>query len=227
MKKLLIFGTIIIITGTAIFFTCYRNKEKNIVISEKDLIEDKIDNKNIIDNENKENENSLTSKENEKDKSSVESKKEVKETKEEVKTNNTTISEKKDESKKTEIVTKKEEEKTEPVKEIVPEEKQESKNDIPQEKPKESCGIYQSITNCKVDYDSSSVCYTAGDKLMEMYLNDWMDYNDQNPNNKLPREIQNTECYSVDTDNGVKWFLLVVCTNGSCSKNYKSLYLGK
>ena len=41
------------------------------------------------------------------------------------------------------------------------------------------------------------------------------------------KEIQNTECYSVDTDNGVKWFLLVVCYNNHCSQNYKSIYLGK
>ena len=93
-------------------------------------------------------------------------------------------------------------------------------------KPK-TCGIYQSITNCKYDYDSSSACYSAGDKLTEMYLNDWMDYNDANPNNPISREIQNTDCYSVDTDNGVKWYLLVVCYGGSCSKNYKSIYLGK
>lgn len=90
-----------------------------------------------------------------------------------------------------------------------------------------TCGLYQSITNCKYDYDSSSACYSAGDKLTEMYLNDWMDYNDSNPNNPISREIQNTECYSVYTDNGVKWYLLVVCYGGSCSKNYKSIYLGK
>ena len=58
-------------------------------------------------------------------------------------------------------------------------------------------------------------------------LNDLMDYNEQNPDNPKSREIQNTECYSVDTDNGVKWFLLVVCYNNHCSQNYKSIYLGK
>lgn len=97
----------------------------------------------------------------------------------------------------------------------------------PAEQKSSSCGIYQSITNCKVDYDSSSACYSAGDRLTEMYLNDLMDYNDLNPDNPKSREIQNTECYSVDTDNGVKWFLLVVCYNNFCSQNYKSMYLGK
>lgn len=97
----------------------------------------------------------------------------------------------------------------------------------PSEQKSSSCGIYQSITNCKVDYDSSSACYSAGDRLTEMYLNDLMDYNDLNPDNPKSREIQNTECYSVDTDNGVKWFLLVVCYNNFCSQNYKSMYLGK
>lgn len=97
----------------------------------------------------------------------------------------------------------------------------------PAEQKSSSCGIYQSITNCKVDYDSSSACYSAGDRLTEMYLNDLMDYNDMNPDNPKSREIQNTECYSVDTDNGVKWFLLVVCYNNFCSQNYKSMYLGK
>ena len=63
--------------------------------------------------------------------------------------------------------------------------------------------------------------------MTEMYLNDLMDYNELNPDNPKSREIQNTECYSVDTDNGVKWFLLVVCYNNYCSQNYKSIYLGK
>ena len=97
----------------------------------------------------------------------------------------------------------------------------------PAEQKNSSCGIYQSITNCMVDYDSSSACYSAGDRLTEMYLNDLMDYNELNPDNPKSREIQNTECYSVDTDNGVKWFLLVVCYNNYCSQNYKSIYLGK
>lgn len=115
----------------------------------------------------------------------------------------------------------------------VPEKKEEQQTTqtTPTTKPAEqkssSCGIYQSITNCKVDYDSSSTCYSAGDRLTEMYLNDLMDYNELNPDNQKSREIQNTECYSVDTDNGVKWFLLVVCYNNYCSQNYKSIYLGK
>lgn len=90
-----------------------------------------------------------------------------------------------------------------------------------------SCGIYQSITNCKWDYDTSSACYNAGDHLTELYLNDWMDYNDANPDNPKARDIQNTECYSVDTEQGTKWYLLVVCYSGTCRENYKYNYLGK